>query len=105
MKQMKACRILIRLPFAHSANKSLSFVRWFTKKQTEVIHLQWTKRTCPSMIDVYSSCTGTQGSVHKYRSGLYFLYLVDHLWPCSYVSEIYSLFLLYIQFMYILHSV
>ncbi len=28
---------LIRLPFAHRANGSLSFVSLFTKKQTEVI--------------------------------------------------------------------
>ncbi len=31
---------LIRLPFAHHANGNLSFVHLFTKKQTEVIHLQ-----------------------------------------------------------------
>jgi hypothetical protein len=31
---------LIRLPFAHHANGSVSFIRLFTKKQTEVIRLQ-----------------------------------------------------------------
>ncbi len=31
---------LIRLPFAHRANGSLSFVCLLTKKQMEVIHLQ-----------------------------------------------------------------
>jgi hypothetical protein len=31
---------LIRLPFADHANGSLSFVRLFTEKQTEEIHLQ-----------------------------------------------------------------
>jgi hypothetical protein len=31
---------LIRLPFVHRANGSLSFVRVLTKKQTKVIHLQ-----------------------------------------------------------------
>ncbi len=31
---------LIRLPFAHRANGSSSFVCLLTKKQTEVIHLQ-----------------------------------------------------------------
>jgi hypothetical protein len=31
---------LIRLPFAHCTNGSLSFVRLLTKKQTEVIRLQ-----------------------------------------------------------------
>ncbi len=30
----------IRLLFAHRADRSLSFVRLFTKKQTEVIRLQ-----------------------------------------------------------------
>jgi hypothetical protein len=31
---------LIRLPFAHLSNKSLSFVHLFTEKQTVVIRLQ-----------------------------------------------------------------
>jgi hypothetical protein len=31
---------LFRLPFAHRVNGSLSFVRLFTKKQTEAIRLQ-----------------------------------------------------------------
>jgi hypothetical protein len=34
---------LLRLPFAHRASRSLLFVLLFTKKQTEVIHLQMTK--------------------------------------------------------------
>jgi hypothetical protein len=35
---------IIRLPFARRANRCLSFSHLFTKKQTEVIHLQtgWT---------------------------------------------------------------
>jgi hypothetical protein len=36
---------IIRLLFAHRENGSLSFVHLLTKKQTEVIHLQWTKQT------------------------------------------------------------
>jgi hypothetical protein len=31
---------LIRLPFVHRTNGSLSFVRWLMKKQTELILLQ-----------------------------------------------------------------
>ncbi len=31
---------LIRLPFAHHANRSLSFVHLFMKKKTEITHLQ-----------------------------------------------------------------
>jgi hypothetical protein len=40
---------IVRLPFAHRASVSLSFVRLLTKKQTEVILLQRTKQTCPSL--------------------------------------------------------
>jgi hypothetical protein len=40
-QKMEACAIsLINLLFAHCANASLSFVCFFTKKQTEVIRLQ-----------------------------------------------------------------
>ncbi len=43
---------LILLPFAHRAKGTLSFVFFFTKKQTEVSVSKRTKRkkrTCPSM--------------------------------------------------------
>ncbi len=43
---------LIRLPFAHRANGSLSFVRLLTKKQTEWSVCKRTKRTCPSMENI-----------------------------------------------------
>jgi hypothetical protein len=38
---------LIRLLFAHSANSSFSFIRWFTNKQTEVINLQMDQTDLP----------------------------------------------------------
>ncbi len=42
---------LIRLPFAHCAKGSLSFVCLLMKKETEVIHLQKrTKQACPPML-------------------------------------------------------
>ncbi len=40
---------LICSSFAHHAKGGLLFVRLLTKKKTEVICLQRTKRTCPSM--------------------------------------------------------
>jgi hypothetical protein len=38
---------LIRLPFAHRVNESLSFICLFTKKQTEVIRLQMDSTNLP----------------------------------------------------------
>jgi hypothetical protein len=63
---------LIRLPFARRTNESLSFIRLFTMKQTEVIRLQRTKRTkrtCPSMLmTVFKGHKASQKSASLFQN-------------------------------------